>query len=47
LTEEGVDGKFYCLFCKKEVERLTEETMKRMVDDFPEDLLREWLIETT
>jgi len=47
LTEEGVDGKFYCLFCNKEVGRLTEESMKRMVDDFPEDLLREWLIETT
>jgi len=47
LTEEGVDGKFYCIFCKKDVGRLTDETMKRMADDFPADLLREWMIETT
>jgi len=46
LTEEGVDGKFYCAFCKREVGRLTEETMKKMVDDFPEKLLKEWMIET-
>jgi uncharacterized Zn finger protein (UPF0148 family) len=45
LTDEGLDGKFYCAFCKREVGRLTEETMKRMVDDFPAELLREWLIE--
>ena len=47
LTEEGVDGRFRCLFCGGEVGRLSEETMKRMVDDFPEDLLMEWVIETT
>jgi len=46
LTEEGMDGKFYCLFCQNEVGRLTEESMKRMVDDFPTDLLKEWVIET-
>lgn len=47
LTEEGVDGKFYCKFCKENVGRLTDETMKKMADDFPADLLREWMIETT
>jgi uncharacterized Zn finger protein (UPF0148 family) len=47
LTEEGVDGKFYCAFCKKEVGRLTDETMRRMADDFPANLLKEWMIETT
>ena len=46
LTEEGMDGKFYCTFCRKEVGRLTDETMKRMADDFPADLLKEWVIET-
>jgi len=46
LTEEGMDGKFYCVFCQNEVGRLTEESMKRMVDDFPTDLLKEWVIET-
>ena len=47
LTDEGVNGKFYCTFCKEEVGRLTDETMRRMADDFPADLLREWMIETT
>ncbi|MCD6088985.1 hypothetical protein J7K07_04625 [Candidatus Bathyarchaeota archaeon] len=46
LTEERADGRFYCIFCKNEIANLTEETMKRMVDDFPDDLLREWIIET-
>jgi len=41
-----LDGRFYCIFCKNEIANLTEETMKRMVDDFPDDLLREWIIET-
>ena len=45
LTEEDVDGIFRCVFCKEEVDKLTEETMMKMVDDFPEDLLREWLVE--
>jgi len=45
LTDETANGKFLCIFCKGEVDRLTEETMMKMVDDFPEDLLREWLIE--
>jgi len=29
LMDEGVNGKFYCTFCKKEVDRLTDETMKK------------------
>ena len=46
LTEEDVDGRFYYTICKREVGRLAEETMKKMVDDFPEKLLRERMIET-
>ena len=47
LADEGLDGRFYCTFCKEEVGRLTDDTMKKMADDFPADLLREWMIETT
>ncbi len=47
LTEEAVDGRSFCVFCKREVDRLSEEAMKKMVDDFPEDVLREWMTEST
>ena len=46
LTEERADGRFYCIFCKNEIAKLTEETMKKMIDDFPDELLKEWIIET-
>lgn len=45
LAEEDFDGRFRCSICKGIVDRLTEETMKKMVDDFPESLFREWLVE--
>ena len=46
LTEETADGRFRCVFCGGEVSRLTEETMKKMIDDFPKRLIKEWLVES-
>jgi hypothetical protein len=31
--------------CKGEVDKSTEETLMKMVDDFPVDLLKKWLLE--
>ena len=45
LVEEDPKGKLCCSICKGEVDKLTEETLMKMVDDFPTDLLREWIVE--
>jgi len=45
LVEEDLEGKLHCSICKSEVNKLTEETLMKMVDDFPAELLREWAIE--
>ena len=45
LTVETRKGDFKCVLCKKRVGRLSVEVMRRMLDDFPSELLREWQIE--
>ena len=45
LVEEDSAGKLLCSICKGEVDKLTEETLMKMVDDFPAKLLREWIVE--
>jgi len=45
LTKKTRSGKFKCVLCNRYVGRLSEETMMKMLDDFPKDLLREWIME--
>lgn len=45
LMVENRKGEFQCFLCRKKVGRLSEEVMKKMLDDFPGEVLREWEIE--
>ena len=45
LVDEDSQGKPHCSICKGEVDKLTEKTLMKMIDDFPADLLKEWLLE--
>lgn len=45
LTKETRSGRFKCVICNEYVGKLNEEVMVKMVDSFPEELLREWMIE--
>lgn len=47
LVEEDLEGKRYCSICKGELDKLTETTLMKMVDDFPAELLQEWIVEST
>lgn len=43
--DDVVRGEFVCLFCGGIVSKLSEEILMKMLDDFPKELLREWMIE--
>ena len=45
LVEEDIQGKFYCSICKAEISKLAKKTLMDMVDDFPAELLQEWILE--
>jgi len=45
LTEENRRGEFQCIFCKETIDRLSEDVMKKMLDDFPSETIHEWKIE--
>ncbi|MGQ9624664.1 MAG: hypothetical protein ACUVT9_04760, partial [Candidatus Bathycorpusculaceae bacterium] len=36
---------FKCAVCQKTLGRLTIATLKKMFDDFPKELAKEWLLE--
>ena len=42
---ENRKGEDECFLCKGLVDSLADETMEKMLDDFPSELLREWIIE--
>lgn len=45
LTEETRTGEFKCVICNKLVDKLSVEVMMKMVDNFPDEMLHEWIIE--
>jgi len=45
LSIEETHWKFRCAVCQKTLGRLTISTLKKMFDDFPKELAKEWLLE--
>lgn len=45
LTIEETHFRFKCAVCQKPLGKLTVATLKRMFDDFPKELAKEWMLE--
>jgi transposase-like protein len=45
LTIEETHLRFKCAVCQKPLGKLTMAVLKRMFDDFPKELAKEWLLE--
>ena len=45
LTKETRSGRFKCVVCDRYVGKLSEGVMIKMLDNFPKELLREWMME--
>lgn len=45
LAIEETHFKFKCAVCQKPLGKLTIATLKKMFDDFPRDLAKEWMLE--
>ncbi|MBX5321765.1 MAG: hypothetical protein QHH12_02780 [Candidatus Bathyarchaeota archaeon] len=45
LTIEETHFKFKCAVCQKPLGKLTITTLKKMFDDFPKELAKEWMLE--
>lgn len=45
LTIEETHLRFKCAVCQKPLGKLTISTLKKMFDDFPKELAKEWLLE--
>jgi len=45
LTIEETHLRFKCVVCQKPLGKLTISTLKKMFDDFPKELAKEWLLE--
>lgn len=45
FSVENRMGEYECFLCGGLIDKLTDEVMRKMLDDFPDELLREWQIE--
>lgn len=45
LSIEEAHFKFKCAVCQKPLGKLAISTLKKMFDDFPKELAKEWLLE--
>ncbi len=45
LTIEETHFKFKCAVCQKPLGKLTIATLKKMFNDFPKELAKEWMLE--
>jgi len=45
LTVEETHFRFKCAVCDKPLGKLSIATLKKMFDDFPNETIKEWLIE--
>ncbi|MEM1564132.1 MAG: hypothetical protein QW161_05625 [Candidatus Bathyarchaeia archaeon] len=45
LTIEETHFRFKCAVCQKPLGKLTVATLKRMFDDFPKEMAKEWILE--